>query len=96
MMRRTHTVRNALVHALRSGATGTYDALATHAGLGPDQLASAQMTLWHLCREGKVAVSGADSSPRPGRPRAVYSLAAPAAAPALRWVLDRTLATAWR
>lgn len=67
------TARMALISALRSGARGTFDALAHHAGLHPEQ---AQATLKNLRREG-VVVSEKENQHAGvrrgvGRPRAVY------------------------
>lgn len=96
-MQRTPTIRSALVQALRSGATGTFDALARHAGLPPERAPSAQITLANMAREGKVIITHTQQlAPTRGRPRAVYALAssAPPARPGLE--LGRTLCVAWR
>lgn len=93
-MRPVGEVRAALLHALRSGAVGTFDALAAHAGVEPER---AQTTLGHLCREGGVVVKATHQpEARRGRPRAVYALADAAPPPSSRWALDRTLCAAWR
>lgn len=97
MMRRTHTVRSALVHALRAGAVGTFDVLAQHAGLGPDHAPSVQITLANMCREGKVIVTHTQQVAfTRGRPRAVYALACEAPPPRPSVELGHRLCVAWR
>lgn len=97
MMRRTHTVRSALVQALRAGATGTFDMLASHAGLSPEYAPSAQITLANMAREGKVTIIRTHQpSAQRGRPRAVYALASATQPERASVALGRALCAVWR
>jgi len=66
--------RSALISALRSGAQGTFDVLARHAGICPAQ---ARIVLHKLRRDGLVAVQGRASVAGAGRPRSVYGVNRP-------------------
>ena len=97
MMRRTHTVRSALTQALRSGATGTFDMLASHAGLSAEYAPSAQITLANMAREGKVTIIRTyQASAARGRPRAVYALASTVQPERASVALGPALCAAWR
>ena len=66
-------VRKALVEALRSGVSGTFDTLACRVGV--DRL-EARRTLSNLRRDGVVVALGAEQGERRvGRPRLVYGVA---------------------
>lgn len=69
--------RQALLHALHSGASGTWEALARHAGVDPRK---ARQILANMRRHGAVVAQAPPpgSSPRTvGRPRAIYAPVAP-------------------
>lgn len=97
MMRCTHSIRGALVQALRAGAVGTFDVLASHAGLAPEHAQSAQITLANMRREGRVVITRTEQAPaQRGRPRAVYALASDRPPLRASVELGRTLCAAWR
>lgn len=76
--RTTGPARNELLKALRAGVSGTFEALASHSRVQPEQ---ARRTLVNLCREGVAAPQGLERvAQRPGRPRVVYGLRPAAAA----------------
>lgn len=82
--------RRALLSALASGAVGTFDAIAQHAGVPPHQ---ARRTLDNLRRAGLVCSQRPDTEcVHPQRTRHIYAPSQPSQhIDALRWV-----AQAWR
>lgn len=74
-MRPAGHVRIAILEALKAGAVGTFDALASHTSL-PEQ--KVRQTLGNLRREGRVAAIRPQVAPgaQPQRVRAIYAPAA--------------------
>jgi predicted ArsR family transcriptional regulator len=69
--------RQALLHALHSGASGTWEALARHAGVDPHK---ARRILDNMRRHGAVVAQpppAGTARPTVGRPRAIYAPVAP-------------------
>lgn len=70
--------RQALLHALHSGASGTWEALARHAGVEPHK---ARRILDNMRRHGALVAQAPPPGTGPrtvGRPRAIYAPVAPA------------------